>query len=272
MSLPVGAHAASIDDQLLPPEQVFLAETEALPGEMLLHWKIAAGYYVYRDRFHFSSASDVLRLETATLPAGQLKQDDYFGQVEVLRDSFTIALPYEALDTEVISLNAVSQGCSDLGVCYPPYEQLLTVALSESDTVTPDFSRLTTGLSADSEFLQPDQAFVLSTRFRADGALVAEWEIARGYYLYREKFAVTLSPDSRYRIEGLDLPHGHKKTDDYFGEVEVFYNEATVVVVLAPVVSGSVAPLALDIVYQGCADAGLCYPPITKSFVLEALP
>ena len=98
--------------------------------------------------------------------------------------------------------------------------------------------------------------------------MVAEWEIADGYYLYRQKFAVTLPAGSGRVIEALSLPPGLKRTDDYFGEVEVFYEKARVVVVLAPLESRD-EPLELDITYQGCAEAGLCYPPISKLILLE---
>lgn len=264
------ANAASVDEQILPPEQVFIAETEIQPGQILLHWQIAPGYYVYRSRFRFTTASDGLRLGAATLPAGQLKQDDHFGEVEILRDNFTITLPYEAADSGVATLITVSQGCSDLGVCYPPFEQNFSVAIGETSTPSADFSLLSAGIVSDSEFLRADQAFALRTRFREDGALLAEWDIAAGYYLYREKMAVTLAPESSYLIEAVELPRGENKSDEYFGEVEVYYHAATVVVVLAPAVSVIDAVVELEVAYQGCAEAGLCYPPMTQLVVLEA--
>ena len=263
--------AASVDELLLPPEQAFIAEVESVSGELLLHWKIAPGYYVYRDKFRFSTDSDALHLETATLPAGQLEHDEFFGEVEVLRDTFTIALPYDTSGTGRAGITAISQGCSDLGVCYPPYEQTFTVAL-DSEVVNPDFSLLSANLASDSEFLPPDQAFALHVSVREDAAVVAEWEIADGYYLYREKFAVTAAPGSGYAVKTLELPPGINKTDEYFGAVEVFYQVAKVVVVLTAMRSRDDTALELDIVYQGCADAGLCYPPITKSLRLEGLP
>lgn len=264
-----GVDAASIDVDLLPPEQAFVTETEASAGEILLHWKIAPGYYVFRDRFRFSTESETLVLKPATVPPGQSKHDDFFGEVQILRDSFTIVLPYDVSNAGGANLTVVSQGCSDLGVCYPPYEQSFTIALAGYQDTTPDFSMLIASDAGDSEFLPPDQAFALSARFREDGAVVAEWEIADGYYLYREKFAVILPAGSGRVIQALELPPGLKKSDDYFGEVEVFYQKAQVVVILTPMESRE-ASLELDIVYQGCADAGLCYPPISKLILLEA--
>ena len=264
--------AASLDALLLPPEQAFVADVETLPGELLLHWKIAPGYYVYRDRFRFTSDNTTLRFEAATVPAGQLKDDELFGEVEILRNTFTITIPYASSAPGTAGISAISQGCSDLGVCYPPYEQAFTVALNVSEVVDPDFSLLTANFAADSEFLPPDQAFALYTSLREDGAVIVEWEIADGYYLYRDKFAVSVAGGSGYAVKTVDLPPGLKRTDEYFGEVEVFYEVAKAVVLLAPLTSGDHTALELDIVYQGCAEAGLCYPPIKKLLRLEDLP
>ena len=62
------------------------------------------------------------------------------------------------------------------------------------------------------------------------------------------------------------------RDDEYFGEVEVFYDEVTVVVILKRINPVVVTSLAVEIVYQGCAEAGLCYPPITTSLAFDALP
>ena len=266
----MGANGASVDAQLLAPEQVFIVETETLPGEILLHWTIAPGYFLYRDRFRFSALGDELVLDTPILPAGQIKQDEYFGEVEILRDRFTIAIPYDATGSGAIQVLAVSQGCSDLGVCYPPYEQFLTVSLAASAPGNVDYSLLSAGFAPKSEFLAPDHAFALSTRFGGGGAVVAEWEIADGYYLYRKMFSASVSENSAYNIESVALERGTKKSDEYFGEVEVFYKRAKIVLVLVPLETPPPDKrIEINLVYQGCADAGLCYPPITKAVVLE---
>jgi thiol:disulfide interchange protein DsbD len=86
-----------------------------------------------------------------------------------------------------------------------------------------------------------------------------------GYYLYRHAFAAQVRPAAgegggNAVLGEPEIPAGLAKFDDYFGDVEVYYGEATVRV---PVRSGA-GPVEVGITYQGCADAGLCYPPETR--------
>ena len=126
-------------------------------------------------------------------------------------------------------------------------------------------------LDEEREFLRVDEAFVLSTEVAADGAILAYWEIADGYYLYRHRFNF----QNRVSAEDLNSPlvlsaaeiaPGKRKVDEFFGDVEVYYHQAQARI---PVHSGAGA-VEVGFGYQGCADAGLCYPPETKwvAFIL----
>ena len=115
------------------------------------------------------------------------------------------------------------------------------------------------------EFLPVDEAFVLTTEVAADGSVLAHWEIADGYYLYRHRFNFDTridaeNPASPVILGEAEIPPGERKVDEYFGEVEVYYHEARVRI---PVTAGA-GPVEVGVGYQGCADAGLCYPPETK--------
>ncbi|CBA14858.1 protein-disulfide reductase DsbD family protein [Xanthomonas albilineans] len=111
---------------------------------------------------------------------------------------------------------------------------------------------------SEKDLLPVDQAFVLSAQAPEPGRIVLHWNIAKGYYLYRHRIAVRVI-DGFKANPTLQLPAGHKKTDPYFGEVETYRNELTAVQ------SGLAAPgttrLQMEVRYQGCADAGVCYPP-----------
>ena len=115
------------------------------------------------------------------------------------------------------------------------------------------------------EFLHPDAAFRLEASARNPGLAVVRWSIEPGYYLYAKRMEVHLPEGSPpgTSIAGLDLPIGETQEDPYFGRVEVYRFEAMASVRLTHAGSPPSA-LALDVVYQGCADAGLCYPPIRK--------
>jgi thioredoxin:protein disulfide reductase len=114
------------------------------------------------------------------------------------------------------------------------------------------------------EFLPVDQAFRLSHQVGSDGALLVRWEMPDGYYLYRHAFGFQVRAPgggaAPVTLGEAEIPPGLEKVDDYFGEVEVYYHDAQVRV---PVQSGAGA-VEVGVSYQGCADAGLCYPPETR--------
>ncbi|MBB6365383.1 thiol:disulfide interchange protein DsbD [Xanthomonas sacchari] len=111
---------------------------------------------------------------------------------------------------------------------------------------------------SEKDLLPVDQAFALSAQAPERGRIALHWDIAKGYYLYRHRIAVKVIGGFRPNPT-LQLPAGHKKTDPYFGEVET-YRDA-----LNAVQSGIADPdtdrVQVEVRYQGCADAGVCYPP-----------
>lgn len=115
--------------------------------------------------------------------------------------------------------------------------------------------------SNETDFLPPDVAFRAGARL--DGsALKVRWVIADGYYLYRQKISVAAeSPD--LVIGGLELPRGTSKTDSYLGTQEIFTQQVEGTVAYRRLDYGA-HPIQIKVTYQGCAEAGLCYPPITK--------
>ena len=114
--------------------------------------------------------------------------------------------------------------------------------------------------SSDDEFLPPDEAFRMSVA-RSGEAFIARWEIADEYYLYRDKIKIE-SPQGDVSIR---VPPGLRLTDEFFGETDVF--RRLVEVPFDPRFAVGTDAL-VDLTYQGCADAGLCYSPITKQVKL----
>ena len=110
------------------------------------------------------------------------------------------------------------------------------------------------------EILKVDEAFSLSVHVM-DGHILADWQIADGYYLYRHSFKFAGLDGTA--LGNIDIPVGLAKVDEFFGDVEVYYGTLEVKI---PVVAQS-GPLTLDVTYQGCADYGFCYPPKTKRFI-----
>jgi len=124
-------------------------------------------------------------------------------------------------------------------------------------------TRGTAGGEGPPEFLPPDQAFVLTAEAENADTVLADWEIADGYYLYKSKIRFAVSDPPGIRVGDPQLPAGKPKMDEYFGRMEVYYGS---VLATVPVTrqGARAETLTLEIAYQGCADAGLCYPPITK--------
>ena len=122
------------------------------------------------------------------------------------------------------------------------------------------------GASGEDEFLDPDVAFVLSAAAAGPDAIEARWQIAEGYYLYRDKFRFRAADGSGASLEEAGFPKGKIKDDEYFGPMEVYYDTVAALVPVARAAAG--AAVDVDITYQGCAEAGLCYPPITKTVSL----
>lgn len=118
--------ASALDpNDLLPPEKAFSARLEQQGQQLLVHVNIAPGYYLYRDRTRIASKPAGL-LGTPQLPAGDAKQDPYFGlqQVYHQRVTFTVPITAAALPDN-FTLLATIQGCADAGLCYPPYTHKL---------------------------------------------------------------------------------------------------------------------------------------------------
>ena len=111
------------------------------------------------------------------------------------------------------------------------------------------------------DFLDVDDAFILSVD-ALDNEIILRWELADGYYLYKHRFS--FSADTTSLAEPY-IPEGIQKTDEYFGDVEVYYHHVEITVEA----QDATAPFELEINYQGCADAGLCYTPTTRYITIE---
>ncbi|QQZ27490.1 protein-disulfide reductase DsbD [Thiothrix subterranea] len=119
------------------------------------------------------------------------------------------------------------------------------------------------------DMLPPDQAFKFKAEVIAPDKIKATWDIAEGYYLYRQRF--TFEPETpNLSFAPATFPTGESKNDPTFGQTEVYHNQ---VVIEIPIERGQTRSqaleLALKVKYQGCADAGLCYAPQKKTAKLQ---
>jgi len=294
----------SDEDELLPSEEAFQFSADlAADNSIKVRWQIADGYYMYRDKMAFELIGDAIAFAPPTFPKGKIKQDDLFGTVEVYSEAFETVLPFSTHNTDAYQLIAKGQGCNEpVGVCYPPITHRISFApsgkltadtssgqapiletpssqtLAENPGFDPsrnreiseynDVNDLRNLLSAGFEqpdFLDVDEAFKLRIAASSGNRVVAEFEIAEGYYLYRDK--VRFSQNGNTELDGISLPDGEIREDEYFGKVEILNKNFSVPIVLNNRKPGT-DQFFLNATYQGCAEDGICYSPVNKTFDL----
>ena len=159
-------------------------------------------------------------------------------------------------------------GNATLYACCRRLMAVVALTLLAGVTLTPQaFSQnsLAEALQQQSEFLPVREAYQLDGALTRDGALRLYWQITDGYYLYQHAFKVrSLNGDTPASL-AIDFPPALSKTDEFFGEVQVYYNAADLTVRLPE----GAENLSVAVTYQGCADAGLCYPPETETLSID---
>ena len=259
---------AAQDEEPLRPEQAYryaVADT----GEALeVDWAIEEGYYLYRNKLGFESATTSIRLGEPVLPEGLPHEDEFFGKQQIYRNHFYVSIPYSVTGERPDTMQLVlkSQGCADIGLCYPPQRWTEEVRLTAAGAARVQLGgtgrKPGAGLGAiDSEFPPPEEVF-FPDLFAVDGNTVeVGFRIIPGFYLYKHRLAVRSLSDNAQAGQ-LDLPKGKSKYDEFFGESEVYYDEVVGRLAIARATPEPM-DLELEVSYQGCADGGLCYLPQT---------
>ena len=139
------------------------------------------------------------------------------------------------------------------------------LSLGNSNNLLKAESELSKDLNKSNQFLHPDKAFIPVLKKVNDKHLQVEWKIEDGYYLYMGMFKFQVD-ENNIEIDKVTMPDGIKKTDEFFGDVDVYYNHAKADIFLK---NSPKNDFNLVVHYQGCADAGLCYPLIKKSLKID---
>ena len=128
------------EPQLLEPEKAFRFSAQWVdPNNIEVRYKIADGYYLYRERFSFDVQPGGFSLSKPQMPAGEVHNDQFFGRVETYRGDLKISLPLKRAGSsaQAVTLTAVSQGCADIGVCYTPLKQKAELGLTAANMSAP---------------------------------------------------------------------------------------------------------------------------------------
>ncbi len=121
--------------------------------------------------------------------------------------------------------------------------------------------------SASDEFLDPEVAFKVGATAQSADRIEVIFQVHKGYYLYRGRMKFKTAEGQAATLGTPQLPAGEKKVDDYFGEQEVYHHDVSALLPVSRAAAGG--RVKIEVNYQGCAEAGLCYPPITKVFDVD---
>ena len=261
---------AVANDEPLPPEQAFKIIAKAVSANQLeISWDIADGYYLYRDKMKFISKTDEIQSVTPAFPEGKTKHDENFGDMVVYHNKLTIPLSLINVGASSVQLLVQYQGCADRGICYPPQKKSFDLALPKP-SISPvrQIDALFKPKAIEDALLPAEQAFRFFASVNDAGKLQVSWEIAPGYYLYREKIQLELSSSAGSRLGDYDIPRGTPKHDEAFGQVEIFHEQLNFELpVLRTQPTAQTVTLSAN--FQGCADRGVCYPPMSQKINLE---
>jgi thiol:disulfide interchange protein DsbD len=258
----------------------------AMRGQQLeVTYDIAPGYY--RIRSARVRERDTRRhARTPSFPAGEDHEDEYFGKQVIYRHAVTVPMQVTfAGAARDFDVKLKAQGCADAGR-YPPTTwtthvprpcngldvgRCSGIIAGGSSNRAVDLQQLLSAKPSGEEtrFLKADQAFAFSADSPGSDRVTLDWEIADGYYLYRDRISVKTSA-SDVQLGAPRMPSGESHHDDYFGEQVVYRKSLSIDVRLAKGAAGRELPV--EVSYQGCADAGLCYPPIRKQVTITLAP
>ncbi len=287
--LSLSSQVRAIDESdLLPIDDAFQVSATALDAQTVeVHWQIVEGYYLYRHRIGVVVDGDGSAGELS-LPPGEAKHDEFFGDVETYRGQLTAQLDGASGDPQgQLRLKVRYQGCADIGICYPPHQTTLTVALPTAPPSTglPPAPMTPAGLpflgapqpvapllgdgTAETTMapLPEDQAFTFEAIATAADELLMRFTPAKGYYLYQDRSSFRVRDDA-VQAGQPQWPVGSTHRDEHFGDVIVYFNEVEIPLPLIRN-EGAARRIRLEANFQGCQTDGICYPPMTRTLDID---
>ncbi len=151
-------------DDLLEPDKAFRFSARALDAATIeVSYRIADGYYLYRERFRFAAEPGGVKLGAAQFPKGEVHDDQFFGRVETYRGDLRFLVPIEdAGGADRLKLKVTSQGCADSGVCYVPYDHVADIRLAAGGGDSGLFSSAPPAMTSAPPAVSPAPRFSIS--------------------------------------------------------------------------------------------------------------
>lgn len=135
---------AADNNNLLPPEQAFIPELIVYNQDIRVHFVIADGYYLYRNKIQITTEPADIFGEGQFIQQGQQKHDEFFGTQQIYYDHADVVWLYSTKGTQTVpyQLTLSYQGCADAGICYPPVENTLTISRTGKYRITPQSTHI----------------------------------------------------------------------------------------------------------------------------------
>ena len=125
------------EEEYLDVDKAFVLTDQALSvNNLQLNWRIADGYYLYKQRIKVEPAGDTKVIGALVLPKGESHSDEYFGEQEVYRQSVDATFSVPPSDAKSVDVSVTYQGCADAGLCYPPQTKLVSISLEDAPPAT----------------------------------------------------------------------------------------------------------------------------------------
>ncbi len=158
---------AAGSNDLLEPDKAFRFSARALDaGTLEVSYRIADGYYLYRERFRFAAEPAGVNLGAAQFPQGEIHNDPFFGRVETYRGDLRFLVPIEGTGgPDRFKLKVTSQGCADSGVCYVPHDQFAEIRLASAGSASRTLSGTFFGALSSPSLTSAPPAVAPSPRF-----------------------------------------------------------------------------------------------------------
>ena len=185
----------------LAAEKAFGVEISSRDKQTLLaSFRVAPGYYLYRKKINFTVSNGNGLISELRFPQGEIKNDPNFGKLEVYHQSFQVEIRLDQTDpVKPVILEAVYQGCSEQGLCYPPINQTLTVDLVNSVSASP---------SAEAQLGQSENSRIAQVLGEGNFWLVISFFFGAGLLLAFTPCVFPMVPI----LSGIIVGHGEKMT------------------------------------------------------------
>ncbi len=275
MSAPVAGQITM--DDLLPVEEAFALSASAEPDKVRLTWQIADGYYMYRHAFRVESDSEGIELGELEIPPGEETYDEFFGETETYRDQVEVVVPLQDRpQSGAVTLQIRSQGCADVGVCYPPHRESIQLDLPKQEASANGLAGLLGKSQPEARgalgrkpegALPAEQAFSFEAIAGDAGSVLVRFISRPGYYLYRDQFAFDVIEDD-VEVVRAQLPEAVEIHDESFGDTHVYYGEVEIPVQLSRP-AGPAREIQLRADFQGCKEGDICYPPMDRTLAVD---